>query len=100
MNHSEEQNVTDQVGKTKPRLLRKWQFWLAVAVGFVTILCSPIWFIIAIEGDKAERAEQAARVCDWHTTFTYRPSLKPVDVAGKEQRRYGYVLLIESGRRG
>lgn len=100
MNHSEEQNVTDQEGKSKPKLLCQWQFWLAVAAGFIAILCSPIWFILAIEGDKAERAERVARVCDWHNTFTYRSSLKSVDVAGREQRRYGYVFVDRIGEEG
>ena len=92
--------MTDQGAKSKPKLLRQWQFWLAVAVGFVTILCSPIWFIVANEVDKAEKAEWAARVCDWHNTFTYRSSLKPVVVAGRTQRRYGYVLVDRIGEEG
>ena len=102
MNHLEEQSVTDRERKSKPRLLRQWQFWLAVAVGFIAVLCSPIWFIIAIEVDKAERAERAARERDWHNTFTFHSEIHRDD--GKSQvnwgRSYEYHFVDQVGEEG
>lgn len=62
----------------------------------VTVILGPVFFVLGIEMDKAERAERAARERDWHNTFTFSSEFQ----ANDPDRWWRYDLVDRVGEEG